>query len=1703
MARATSIISQSGAGVSLEARVAGVFLAAMLAEASGPGMEPANIVDQIDFQRTDPAAGFDDLHVRSRTPMGAEANVYLQIKRTLTGERSEVPFKRPVADATLHIQDATNAVVDFRIVASESAIAPRDTDRARSAANLSTDSTDFWQRWATPGQSSDAERQYTSAIEWGVEQTLDRADPDLAWQVISRFGITVLDVDQTESQAIALAVDRLRGVLRSGDRGTALTLYEALCQFAEDAAKVAGGVDRAKLIAELAPRFPLVAGPAARTCVDRMSADGNAALTGIRDDIAGVRVPRTELTTRLSEAMENARALRLGGDAGSGKSAALRSLAEHRAREGDGLLVLRFDRLVERSWSAHATSLQVTTPLPQLLCEIAASGAALLVLDGLDRMLDAGFGELVREICQAIEQSPCALLWRCVASSREAVGLEPWLQYPLLRDLRTVSVGAPAREDLTILAEAFPHLEPLIGRRGFNELNRNLFFIDQMARNPSLAGASSELDLIQAWAVRGATEAPPHPSRDATLRALGVARIERPYVPLPKPADEDGLARLASERTVVIPAYRDVVQFGHDIYEDWAVARALDARRSEIPAILFAAGQPLAWMRAIRLVAEIAVETDGASGWLAFYDLLGADGLDATWRRMALTAALYSPRSAHLLDELDPTLLADNGRLMGDLLDTLQTIDIRPHPVILQSSDYDHLDGIERRRLALQVAIPVTAPWHAFLTWSVGHWQNWPKILIYRLASATLIWLRVAATAQITGAMVQHCLQWLRDLDAINARGFDDWEECSRLLREMGAERSGSEDRVGDMLALVIAKGVGTAQTEIDEYLASLVGQRSNRASQFVETHGDIPSVLPSRFADLVIATQIMRHDPNEPLDFAVEQSCGIYDGGRFFPASPTRAGFDQLFAADEDQALRLLNALSGAAAAVWRRRQTRRGLTPRPLRFDWQGDTIELWGDEHVYKWGGGLLRPNLLCSGFLAASGWVMDQLEEGRDVDELIEKILRSSQLVASATVCVMAAKTAPRSLDTLRRVMPLLVLPRLWGYDLRLKLDERSPATFNQGWRRGDEAAYRAARTIWTHRVAQLPMVESLIAPIHLLGDDVMREAFDEAVAAWTVDDLASADEQLSDPDARAELEEELENWRAKADPSNWNVTQGPNENSFGIGYTPPAAMSERVAEAQGRSEDLAASAPLMEWAFGNAKRGVTPTGQTALDVLSIAKELDAPDLFDHPLDPDPAMSVRSKGVAAVAAGLALRGAVEEVEHELPWIDSILSRAAAIDYSGDELYYEETHLDDDATASAARGLGALVMRGLATPDHQRIWLGLVASSFRDIAAAALEPACSMSTMNPVAASAAFWVSAASMIYQWRPYAEGYKELYAERCLDAVDTAMERLITGEIVAPDFPPAITEPFQGGDGTNLCAGSATMQFDHFRATKVWKQTDFVALSAAEALSEPVQRYFADAVLWLNSYGVHQQDRFGVRARLMDWEYTLGRIVGSLSLSVHPERANALYIAPVVSIVEAETRTLILTEMLEAFARSLVDDNRPLDAAFEAIWRPAAQAVFTAARVQATRRWDPESGPVAAAAFAMFGNPVFPPDWPRAGELVGLLDEWVAECARYKFSASIVRTLVNHTGNAFVPSPGMAWLEAILAAHRNTSDEEWRSQIGSPAGDLLAIFWTRCSADQRRTDVVRFRMAAAQLADRGVPIAAELLPEIAMVQSGV
>ncbi|MBY3537905.1 hypothetical protein HFN68_34295 [Rhizobium laguerreae] len=321
-----TVIGTSGSGTTFESRAVACLLAAMLGEAGGLGDGAGLVIENIELQRSGAVAGFDDAVVRHRLPAGGIRTTVIQIKRTLSGERSDPAFKRPIAEAARYIQANPGDTHRFRIVTGQSGFGPRDVERTALAARLSITADDFWQRWADPAAANAGERAFAEAVAWVIEEEFDGPSPSLAWELLKRFSLIVADLEEAGSLHEHWALRNLERAL--SDPASAPDLLRELDHIAADAARVAGALDRSILVRELTDRFALSAPERLAPCLARLDREAELALASIRDDILGFRLPRANSTTQLSGQLAEGQNIRLGGAAGSGKSAILKRLAE-------------------------------------------------------------------------------------------------------------------------------------------------------------------------------------------------------------------------------------------------------------------------------------------------------------------------------------------------------------------------------------------------------------------------------------------------------------------------------------------------------------------------------------------------------------------------------------------------------------------------------------------------------------------------------------------------------------------------------------------------------------------------------------------------------------------------------------------------------------------------------------------------------------------------------------------------------------------------------------------------------------------------------------------------------------------------------------------------------------------------------------------------------------------------------------------------------------------------------------------------------------------------------------------------------------------------------------------------------------------------------------------------------------------------------
>lgn len=150
--------------------------------------------------------------------------------------------------------------------------------------------------------------------------------------MLKRFSIIVADIEEAGSLHEHCALRNLERAL--SDPASAPDLLRELDRIAADAARVAGALDRSILARELADRFTFSAQERLAPCLAGLDREAELALASIRDDILGFRLPRANSATQFSGQLTEGKNIRLGGAAGSGKSAILKHLAEEAADRG-------------------------------------------------------------------------------------------------------------------------------------------------------------------------------------------------------------------------------------------------------------------------------------------------------------------------------------------------------------------------------------------------------------------------------------------------------------------------------------------------------------------------------------------------------------------------------------------------------------------------------------------------------------------------------------------------------------------------------------------------------------------------------------------------------------------------------------------------------------------------------------------------------------------------------------------------------------------------------------------------------------------------------------------------------------------------------------------------------------------------------------------------------------------------------------------------------------------------------------------------------------------------------------------------------------------------------------------------------------------------------------------------------------------------
>lgn len=1416
---------------------------------------------------------------------------------------------------------------------------------------------------------------------------------------------------------------------------------------------------------------------------------------------------RPDLWNATRQALDGDGIVRLTGEGGSGKSGLVRRLG---TTFPGRVLAITDNRTTATSLQQHLGQVGILGDPAGLFESMVADDAALLLVDGADRLLLSGRRGVVIDAFRLIAESKKPCRWRIATTARN------YQERDLVEDAlseagfeirgKTLDVGVPTKDDVTVLAVAFPAFAPLLSRDDLADQNRSLFVLRELLRSERPPErALTEMDLAAAWAGADQGESEKTARRSKALSELGQQLLADPWHrPERAKFDPVGLQLLIEERSVLSIPNQDAVGLVHDVHEDWLLARALHGVGDRLPVILKRAGEPLWWLRAVRLAAQIMLEAGDFDGWRKLLNVLDCDGeLDPAWARAILVAPLYSEQASEILPHLETKLLEDEGRGLGRLLETLLVFETRIDSQLLSSPDFVEMEETVRYSVAAHFKIPQMRSWATFLRWSLARWETWPPKLVPRLTDLAVLFTRAFRSYPnwLSRRMAEIARRWVVEIeDVLSCENWDDRREPFET--KLPQHRGWQETR--KKLREVLVQAVHSAPQTVEAYLNRLAQLRRLESArrQLLESPGRVPAVLPQAWTNMCLTQFVpprrrVRYGPEmlvRPDYFSVHEmhDSGIEGDRGFFPSSPLRGGFADLFMADEEQALRLLHRLEMRASVFFRwYMKCHEGRRPLPIQLKMPWGEYRLWGDVPVYKWSRGILGSNVLGSAYLALDNWMHEQASHGRPLDDLLKLVLQHNGLVATTAPCIAMIAEHINDGDSIDFAGPFLGEPRLWDYDIRRQIDDRGFA-HRIGFMRRDHH-FDATEDIYQRHAARQPLHHALLLAFRLKANAATQEAFDLRRSTWSAADIAEFEAELDDVELQSAREERIARCRSDSDPAQIQAER--IDDAIHVSIAPPKEAEAQIEALAAQHRLLEDSSRLANWVTNSRECRAIGEAFSIDDAINFAEGLVGRFNSTPNEDADFVRRITAAAIVGTAAVAANLGSEEIIRVHRDWIEQWLIMGARLrrDPIDDALAVDEAVLVHDVQVFAAWGFAALASRGLTDATVDQTVLALAVHRLHAVTEAVIEGL--VWSKRPDFARAAHVAALDSCIVEvghwWRGDEERRKAAAKTARLreQAVKRALRR---GVETLPLLPPAAFSRQWVRTGRAPWAlrrlkMRSTRALDWNRARSILKKVEWSKLADSPQRQSSYSRYLAALVEWTRAYSEEDAHRYDSRFPY-EWGHALAREIGRFAAS--NGRNNDW--ESLTQFTYHDRAEDLVGAYLDAVAHELMVSGRAPDERFWSAWKQAAHWVMARTVPKRRDRYDHMSEALRAAGLVgPYFTPI-PPDWPHLEQVLPWIDAWVEKTAHLPSAVYSALSIGERMG----PEQRRRWFVPWIGkwAKAGGCDESYWSyyDIGNKAAALLRVLPD--GNYQERRDV---RQYLGIIADAGSVVARELLPHFA------
>ena len=733
----TSPASTGPAGAHFESQVGAHYLLSMLIDSDPRGL-PGVAIDRIEFQRRAEGYPLDDIVVHAHDNQGCATLLEIQVKRSVTFAPSDRVFREvvgQVAEASRRPEFwTTNHQLAVAISRGSQKVAGPYQDVLTWARWLDSAQT-FMGRLNRSGAANDPMRTFVDTFRENLRVAQAPHDDATVHRLLSRFQILQFDYGAPGSQSDAWDNERSSQALDDDDRPRHRDFHRRLVELAIETAAGGGDLTRDRLIKRLYKGSFRLAGRRGYREARRSLAEASRhTLDDIEDRVGGHTLIRAERISAVRAALAQGRYVEIRGDAGVGKSALLKHFAEQLSAEAP-IIVLSHGRTPAGGWTQMKAVFGLEGTAHDLLIDMAGSGSTTIFLDGLDFFSQEERNTVRDLVREAAKIRGIALI--VTARSDFGRGDEPnWLPDRALATLRPTDVHVDELNETEVneIVSAAPKLGPLLAAsHPARNVARNLFRLSRLAAYPDNERPRTEIDLAERWWQTADGESDGRRDRSRLLLHLAeqaIAGIE--------PTDSSGYPSRAVDALVESRTLRDLggerMMFHHDIYRDWAIANVLYSRPDTQRQISLDRAVPAALVRGVELAARMSLERCADdSNWQALLAEASRDEAHHSWRRAVLLAPVRSEIAIDLLNRISGCLLADEARVLRDLIKAVMAVDAVPAREFAAP-------GVDPNIIPKDLYLPGGPSWLPLIVWLLSVDPQLPAVMVPEVAALYFVW---------------------------------------------------------------------------------------------------------------------------------------------------------------------------------------------------------------------------------------------------------------------------------------------------------------------------------------------------------------------------------------------------------------------------------------------------------------------------------------------------------------------------------------------------------------------------------------------------------------------------------------------------------------------------------------------------------------------------------------------------------------------------------------------------------------------------------------------------------------------------------------------------------------------------------------------------------------------------------------------------